>query len=107
MLYLLALSPSETQTIWWLYQIDPLRDKIIGRVLLPTAAQHITLVPTSAYWFIFEKGSVQDPGRQKIGSLLAIPTNWLVNPISSPLNENHSKASGSFLCIMADKRKKA
>jgi hypothetical protein len=85
MLYLLARSPIEGGTAWWLYQIDPGSDKLVGRLRLPTTADHVSIVPASNAWFIFEKGPVQAGGSQKIETLITIPTNWIVNPLSSPL----------------------
>jgi len=107
MLYLLARSPSGNQTTWWLYQIDPQQDKIMGRLLLPTAAHHITIVPSPTSWFIFEKGPVVAAGLQKIESLITVPTDWIVNVTSSPLRERNNKSTGKDLCARMDKKKKA
>jgi hypothetical protein len=101
MLYLLARSPSESgATTWWLYKIDPQKDKIVGkRLRLPTTSNHISIVPTSTSWFIFEKGPVQSKGSQKIETLITIPTSWIINP-SSPLVED-SKGS---TCVRTEKK---
>lgn len=107
MLYLLARSPSGMQTKWWLYQIDPQRDMVIGRLLLPTVAHHITVVPSPKSWFIFEKGPVEDGVQQKIESLVEIPTDWIVNISSSPLSDRNNKSLEKAICTKTDKKKRA
>lgn len=85
MLYLLGRSPSDRKTTWWLYQIDPEREKVVARLRLPVFSEHVTLVPSPSFWFIFEKGEVKEDSTQDIKSLVAIPTNWIVDASSSPL----------------------
>jgi hypothetical protein len=79
LLYLLTRRPDGPgKTAWWLYQIDPQRDVILGRVQLPTSADHLTVVPGEKSWFVFERGpvvanpSVPQRISQKISSLMVI-----------------------------------
>jgi hypothetical protein len=59
LLYLLTRRPDGPgKTAWWLYQIDPQRDLILGRVQLPTSSDHLTVVPGERSWFVFERGPV-------------------------------------------------
>jgi hypothetical protein len=81
LLYLLTRRPDgKAKTAWWLYQIDPKKDVILGRVQLPTSAAHLTVVPGEASWFVFERGPVvPNPSRvqkiaQEISSLVVIPS---------------------------------
>jgi len=79
LLYLLTRRPDGPgKTAWWLYQIDPQRDVILGRVQLPTSADHLTVVPGERNWFVFERGpvvansSVLQRISQKISSMVVI-----------------------------------
>jgi hypothetical protein len=74
-LYLLTRRPGGTaKTVWWLYQIDPEKDVILGRVQLPTTADHLTVVPGERNWLVFERGPVEAIQQQKISSMLVIPS---------------------------------
>jgi len=75
MLYLLTRKPDgKAKTAWWLYQIDPQKDVILGRVQLPTAAHHLTVVPGETSWSFFERGPVEPFQQQKISSMVVIPS---------------------------------
>ena len=75
MLYLLTRKPDgKAQTAWWLYKIDPRKDEVVGRVKLPTTANHLTLVPTEESWFAIERGPVEAQQHQQIRSMVAIPS---------------------------------
>jgi len=76
-LYLLTREPrKEGGTRWLLHQINPNKDggEVVGKVELPTRADHLTVVPSKANWYIFEKGPVLSQSQQKIESMLVIPT---------------------------------
>jgi hypothetical protein len=94
-LYLLTRSPEGKGTAWWLYPIDPSTNKIFTRLRLPSTANHLTLVPSPDYWFIFEKGSVRDDRSQAINTLLAVPTQWIVGTSSPHLRSS----SGAPQCL--------
>lgn len=87
MLYLLTRRPDPAGggTAWFLHQIDPARDQVVGSVRLPTTAHHLTVVPSPGSWFVFEKGPVKAWGEQEIGSMLVIPRAWIEEPAGSPL----------------------
>jgi hypothetical protein len=75
MLYLLTRKPEgPAKTAWWLYKIDPRRDAIVGRTKLPTAANHLLVVPTEESWFAIERGRVEENQRQQIRSMVVIPS---------------------------------
>jgi len=75
LLYLLTRRPDgNSRTAWWLYQIDPGKDVILGRVQLPTAADHLTVVPGESSWCLIERGPVGPMQQQRISSMVLIPT---------------------------------
>lgn len=88
MLYLLTRKPDTAQEgiAWFLHQIDPARDEVVGGVRLPTSAHHLTVVPGPGSWFVFEKGPVEAWGEQEIASMLVIPRAWIDQPADSPLS---------------------
>lgn len=73
-LYLLSRAPEPGEgTAWVLTQIDPLRDRIVGSVNLPTRADHLTVVPGANRWAFMEKGPVRSWGRQNVERVLFVP----------------------------------
>jgi hypothetical protein len=69
-LYLLTRKPAgEGQTAWTLHQIDPAGDgSVLGSVRLPTAAHHLTVIPTpDRGWLFIERGEVvlDSSGKQR------------------------------------------
>ncbi|HEX4960245.1 MAG TPA: hypothetical protein VF173_05365 [Thermoanaerobaculia bacterium] len=103
-LYLLARQAEKTQdsqgTVWWLYQIDASvnkssRERVVAKLRLPTSANHLTLLPGSDSFLLFEKGPVESLGAQRVLSTLRIPTSWFTNPARSPLK---SSRATSALC---------
>jgi hypothetical protein len=76
-LYLLARKPDGSGgTLWRLYQIDPVRDRIVRSIVLPTRASHVVVVPGPVDWAIVEKGPVVANGmdtEQVIGSMVLVP----------------------------------
>lgn len=83
-IYLLGRNP-ESCSPWSLTKIDPIHDKEVGAIPLPTIARHITLVPSENAWLIIEKGAVTDRGQQKITAVESVPAAWITHPESSPL----------------------
>jgi hypothetical protein len=84
-LYLLGRFPVGRKTIWRLYKIDPVKQRVMAILQLPLVADHLTVVPAPNFWFFFEKGGVNDEGTiQEIKTLVAIPSEWIVGA-SSPL----------------------
>lgn len=78
LLYLLTREPNgDGRTSWFLHQIEPSLEKILGHLKLPTSASHLTVVNTDHNWYVFEKGSVESQGRQQIESMLVIPNSLI------------------------------
>jgi len=73
MLFLLVRSPeAKGGTAWWLYEIDPRSDKILGRVRLPTSSNHVSLAPSETSWYLFERGPVGENQRQEIATMVVL-----------------------------------
>lgn len=74
-LYLLTREPaSGSGTRWLLHQIDPVRDKLLRQMPLPTSSNSLIVVPGENLWAFVEKGPVTgSPPVQEIGSVLMIP----------------------------------
>lgn len=89
MLYLLGRKPDPPRgTAWWLYEIDPRSDRIVGRVRLPTSANHVTLAPSETAWYLFERGSVGENQRQEIATMVVLPSSAVAAlslPASCPM----------------------
>ncbi|MFY9819777.1 MAG: hypothetical protein WAM82_00240 [Thermoanaerobaculia bacterium] len=74
-LYLLTRKPDgPAATAWWVYKIDPRKDVILGRMKLPTSANHLLIVPTAENWFAIERGRVEEKQRQQIQSMVVLPS---------------------------------
>jgi hypothetical protein len=78
-LYILTRRPllPAGQTEWELSRLDKHSGQILGRVTLPTKANHLLVIPGKERWAFVEKGSVQALGHQEVKGLLLIPTNWI------------------------------
>ena len=84
MLFLLGRTPDPPRgTAWWLYEIDPRSDRIVGRVRLPTSASHLTLAPSESAWYLFERSSVGENQRQEIATMVVLPSS-AVTALSLP-----------------------
>ena len=71
-LYLLSRAPEGSAVRWTLTKIHP--DKgIIGSAILPTRANHLTVVPGPTAWALVEKGPVRSYGVQTVSSV------WMVD----------------------------
>lgn len=96
--YVLERKPEDAgRTRWTLKQLErlPGRVEVIGEILLPTDAKHLTVVPTPDEWIVFEKGSVDDEGQQAVSTLLTIPRSWIRDMFTSPLS---GPASANVRC---------
>lgn len=96
-LYLLARDP-EACSPWLLHKIDPINDRLIGSVPLPSLARRLALVPGEQQWILIEKGSVIAGGEERIKSIQLVPSSWLTNPNESRLNIRPELTS----CITGD-----
>lgn len=77
-LFVLTRRPAgDAGTEWTMTRIDPAADRIEGSLVLPTHANHLTLVPGPERWAILEKGRVRHYGEQDIATLLLVPTAWI------------------------------
>lgn len=65
---------------WQIHQIDPLRDRLVRSLALPTEAAHVTLAPGSMRWAVLEKASLTPDGDQPIPSILWVPARWITDP---------------------------
>lgn len=78
-LYLLIRRPALTagQTEWELARLNKESGRILGRITLPTRANHLIVIPGKERWAFVEKGSVQALGQQDVEGVLLIPTSWI------------------------------
>jgi hypothetical protein len=76
-LYVLTREPEGQSTRWMLFKVDPRRDEIVGSTLLPTRANHLTVIPGPKKWAFIEKGRVEGWVRQQINHLFFVPSSRL------------------------------
>jgi hypothetical protein len=76
-LYLLSRAPVGTKTQWTLTKIDPETPRFVGSTVLPTQANHLTVVPGPRWWALVEKGPVLGFGAQSVDSAMLIPSDAL------------------------------
>lgn len=78
-LYLLSRAPAGARTRWTLTKIDPRPGavRVLGSVVLPTQANHLTVVPGTKWWAFVEKGPVLGFGNQVIDSAVLVPSQAL------------------------------
>lgn len=88
-LYLLTREPGPgSGTRWRLHQIDPIRDKLLRQMRLPTSANSLIVVPGEKLWAFIEKGPITgSPPIQEIDSALMIPASVIAvkDPGSPPM----------------------
>ncbi len=84
-LYVLARAPRGNGTRWTLSSIDPIRDRYTGTVVIPTNANHLTVIPGPDQWAFLEKGRVEDYGRQNIPTAFFVPAKQLTTPLRNRL----------------------
>ena len=71
LLYLLVREQARGEVAWSLYVIDPKEDALVGRIGLPTAAAHASLLPGEKHWILEESSSFSDDVfRQPTGLVL-------------------------------------
>jgi hypothetical protein len=72
-LYLLARKPQlGGRTEWSLYKIDPAKDVILAKIILPTKAHHLSVAVSRDRWFLVQRGAVREGQRQDIDSMIVI-----------------------------------
>jgi len=76
-LFLLSRAPAGTKTRWTLTKIDPRQGAVLGSIVLPTEANHLTVVPGPSWWAFVEKGPVLGFGNQNIDSAVLVPSQAL------------------------------
>src|ERR1700687_5419175 len=75
--YLLAREPaSKGGKSWGLYRISP-KGKLLGKALLPSYAQHLSIVVSPDTFYLFERGAVNPYGGQDIPTVVAVPAKGL------------------------------
>jgi len=75
--YLLAREPEANGTNdWWMFRISP-KGEVLGKALLPTHAQHLSVVVSPDTFYLFERGAVNRFGGQDIRTLIAVPATTL------------------------------
>jgi hypothetical protein len=74
LLYLLTRQPdADGKTVWRLHRIDPVKDRLIGSITLPTSAAKLELAPGKDIWAILEKAPQKASAQQDVISLLLVP----------------------------------
>ena len=74
-LYVLSRTPFGSQgTRWSLVKIDPMRDEVTGTSVIPSNADHLTVIPGPREWAFIEKGPVKAWGLQAIPKVLFVPS---------------------------------
>jgi len=88
-------------TRWSISKFEPQEGRLIGEVVLPTHAKHLTLIPGPQFWAILEKEVVHSAGKQEIPSMVLMPVEWFEGEGSKPLGgeEKRSTLSLSSLTI--------
>lgn len=76
-LYVLTREPNGQGTRWMIFKIDPRRDEVVGSTLLPTRANHLTVIPGPKKWALIEKGRVEGWDRQRIDHVFFVPSSRL------------------------------
>jgi len=76
-LYVLTREPEGQGTRWKIFKIDPRRDEVVGSTLLPTRANHLTVIPGPKRWAFIEKGPLEAWDRQRIDHLFFVPSSRL------------------------------
>lgn len=73
-LYVLARRPEGKFTRWTLTRLSPETGRKLGTVILPTKANHLTVVPGPRHWAFLEKGPIQAGNRQQVETVLFVPS---------------------------------
>jgi hypothetical protein len=70
-LYVLSRQPQSGGTQWRLSKIDPVQDRILGTVILPSRANHLFAVPGSQWTFV-EKGPALGQRDQQVRGTISL-----------------------------------
>lgn len=81
-LYVLSRSFKTNATTWRLSRVDPREDRIVSTVVLPSQANHLTVVPGAQEWAFIEKGPVRGQRDQDVNRVLFVPTRRILNASS-------------------------
>lgn len=71
-LWVLTRKPEGNATRWELTRIDPNRDEVLGKMVIPTKAEHLTVVPGPLGWAFVEK-TIRAIEDQDIKTYLYVP----------------------------------
>ena len=82
-LYVLSRVPDGASSRWSLSKIDPWADQLLWTRILPSRANHLTVVPGPEKWAFVEKGPVLGLGQQDTERLLFIPASRIRGGIQS------------------------
>jgi hypothetical protein len=76
MLYELAREPVENDVPrWWLFRVSPANGgSVLGKVLLPTTAKHVSMVISPGNFYFFERGDAEPLGGQQINTMVTVPS---------------------------------
>lgn len=84
-LYLLTREPDGRGTRWKLFKIDPHRERVVDSTVIPSRADHLTVIPGKKMWAFVEKGRVESWDRQRADSMLLVPSSRLKNKLPEML----------------------
>ncbi len=77
-IYLLGREPTPGgESVWWLFRISAQTGALMGKALLPTRAQHLSIVTSPESFYLIERGPVNPSGRQEIDTMVAVPVTLL------------------------------
>lgn len=94
-LYLLTRQPHSDGgggTEWLLHKIDPVAQKLMGKVRLPTRASHLSVAVGTQEWYFIERGTVRGWGDQDIKTAIRVPRSWIDSPADSPIEASKTTA---------------
>lgn len=82
----LSRRPAEAgKTEWRLTRVNGKSGEILGVGILPTTANHLTVVPGSDYWALLERGRVRAMGdHEAVFGIRYVPTRQIENLTSNP-----------------------
>ena len=93
LLYVLGRAPSADaakKTRWTMTVVDPVEDRALRTLRLPTQSPHLLVIPGARQWAFVEKGSVTGLGNQPVSHAVTLPASWLTaadSPLLKPQKE--------------------
>ncbi len=93
--------PVNGSTLWTLTRMRPSLDGVatLGKMELPTSANHLSLLFGPESLVLFEKGAVEENGTQKVSEMVMISRSWYKDSANSPL---YRRGGGSAECVRED-----